>query len=217
MRTEDLIKKELAKYQAEKPFIGKNAILDKKTFYELASDGLCGNTMRTWMSYEAWTHNNNPTDRYYGIRSLFKDKSKCLPKVIGLGILETLCDYALAEGTYVITEIPPAQPAVDYNNFDLSFIQGELTWFNGQYYLYYSHVPGYMRESLAKHGKNISGHRSLLVLKKVLNEAQYNDLLNLLETYHDVTYGYPVIEFALTKKPCGRLNQNLIIWEVRHY
>jgi hypothetical protein len=219
MYTTDLIKKELLKYKVEKPFIGKNAILDKETFYQLAADGLCGNTMRTWMSYSDWL--DSTTHRYradrYCIRSLYKNNSKCLSNVHVDSLKCTLNDNYIKEGTYIISEIPPKQPKVDIKNADMSFIQGEFTWFNGDYHLYYTNIEGYMREALKIAGRNTIGAECLFILQRVLNDTQYNALIDLLETYHDKVYGYPVIEFALSRKSCGRLNQNLIIWEVRHY
>lgn len=187
-------------------------IPNKKIFYDLASKGLCGNTPKTWNSFLDYINNNGAeTHPIVGLRRLVNAHKTLSPGMHYSKLPNYLLQHMIEPGTYIITAVP--NPTLDHT----LRIQGELTWINGSWYLYYTHKGGYMRQALIDEPNHATGWKVIELLRKYCSHSDYNDLMSLFEKYTEDT-NYPVIEFSVTRDNCGRIpGRNTIIWEIRHY
>jgi hypothetical protein len=188
-------------------------IRTKKDFYQLSARGLCGNTMQAWGDVEEyWPHRH----RYprVGIRDGVSTGGVFVPRVAYQRLRYTLSLF-YPNGGYIITEVPPLASR------NLSSLQGELSW--GPYdqdqagwILHYTHSSGYMRQRLAETGQHAYGWGAQRLLKGHMSTSEYREIMELFERYTEDSQ-YPVIEFTMMRKPMGRYNRRLVIWEIRHY
>lgn len=179
-------------------------IKNKKQFYELAQKGLCGNTPRMWMDVDDYLDDKN-APREVGIRYTSVSDKRFVPR-IGWYQLH-LSKGILKNRSYIISEIP-------YTNA-IDSLQGELSWFDGRWVLYYTHDMAPMREALKNSGKHVYGLQAINLIKGYCSASEFSQLMELFDRYTD-GLDYPVIEFAVMRYPMGRLNQCLVIWEIRN-
>lgn len=181
-------------------------ISNKRIFYDLASMGLCGNTMLTWRTLDDyWPHRH----RYpmIGVRRI-------TPGAKGNYKLhyEELHDVLLnvPSDDYIISGIPGANHK--------GGLQGELSWINGSWYLYYSHRSGLQRDVLRINGNHAKGWQVIRLLRYHLTPSDYDDLIDLFH-YYTIDGEFPTIEFAVLKNPGPTTikSRNAVIWEIRHY
>lgn len=172
--------------------------------------GLCGNTPRTWLDRMTFSWDrvmgHFERDRNVALRPLRPGDPDGRTNV---SPLNAYVELKFRPGKYYISEIPPDGPDADVT------IQGELSWSNGAWQLYYTFDPGYMRDALRNSGRSLSGWEATRMLKRHLDERDYGMLMELFEWYTDGG-DYPVIEFSNFRKPWGRLDRPLIIWEIRN-
>lgn len=69
-----------------------------------------------------------------------------------------------------------------------------------------------MRPAMEGHSKHTRGLAALDLLQRYCCARGYDCIMMLLDMYPD-----HVIEFTVFDTPCGALNWNTIVWEVRHY
>lgn len=181
-------------------------ISTKRDFYRLASEGKCGNTPHIWMS----------VDDYWPDRKKFPEIS-----VRRLRVNKPVAPYTHysevrevvkgLDGDYVINAIP-------FGNADTRrYIQGELSFINGEWTLYYTHQGGYMRKALKDSGTHALGWQVLRLLKNYCTPADYDDIFELFYRY-TVAGEYPVIEFSVLAGHVGIYQgRNTLIWEIRHF
>ena len=190
---------------------GGMKITSKKQFYELAQNALCGNTPRVW------------TDRFELDRDYDNGRGG-LPKLFRLRTLKpgdprgtsrdvnfynAYINLAFQPGVFCVSEFPP--PGAETG----PLLQGELSWVNGEWWLYYTHAPGYMRTVLPATGRHLRGWAAIRLLRGHLTPSDFDTLMELFDRYTEDT-DYPVVEFGNYRRPWGRLNRNLIIWEIRN-
>lgn len=191
-------------------------IPNKRVFYQLASIGLCGNTPKTWNSWHEYLNDKKACHymrHVLGVRRLISQHKILTPGIEACLILRYLNNNGISEGTYILTEVP------QLSEDKLRTLQGELTWVNGQWELFYTHTGGYMRKALAEDGHIIQGWQALRLLKGHCTPSDYSDLMLLFEQYTiDIPPYYPVIEFSVLRNNIGCIKgRNTLIWEVRHY
>jgi hypothetical protein len=188
-------------------------IKNKRDFYRLASQGLCGNTMRTWGSIdEYWPFRGKYP--YVGIRNQSATGGIVIPMIHCTRLRLELSKY---RGDYIISEVP--RP----NNVE-STLQGELSWAHyaliGEPWaglvLRYTHDSGMMRDALANSGRHAFGWEATRLMKHYTSPRAFTEITNLFDRY-TVDGQYPVIEFSVFRKPAGINSRCLVIWEIRHY
>lgn len=185
----------------------------KKDFYDLSEKGLCGNTPRTWKSWEEW-ENDSIKPEWVGIRRTINTHKRSFPRMYWRNaVLET---KNMVPGTFLISEVP--SPDIEGKHG----LQGELTWFDyalckAGWVFYYTHILGYMRTRLQEDGRHIYNWDVQRLIKGYCTSSEYQELMDLFDKYTDeITGRYPVIEFAVFDRPFGRLNRHLVIWEIRN-
>lgn len=183
-------------------------IKTKSRFYDLAAKGLCGNTPMTWASVEEALDSDC---QWFGIRWLIPDHSQFSTAVPRIYLRYVYFDFLRYDGHYIITESDGIQ-----DHDQIYGLQGELTWYAGEWRLYHTHRLGNMRHRLRETGQTASGWHALELLKTHLDPVDYDDLMDLFDRYSEGTE-YPVIEFATTPRPMGRLHRHIVIWEIRSY
>jgi hypothetical protein len=182
-------------------------IRNKRTFYKLASSGKCGNIPKMWMSVDDyWPYRK--LYPYVSVRRLRINKP-VFPYTHFKQLKEVVSD--IAEGDYIINSIP-------IGNDDCNCkIQGELSWVNGEWWMYYTHTGGYMRKALLDDGHHVYGWKVLRLLRNYCTPADFDDLVELFDMYTD-DGRYPVIEFSVLAGHVGIYqDRNTLIWEIRHY
>lgn len=186
-------------------------INNKREFYERAELGLCGNTPRTWRDYrQFWADRANgdfPRDVDVGLRTLVPGDPRGIARV---SPHNAVLRMKFSPGVWYVSEIPPGGSGDDGRG-----LQGELSWVNGQWWLYYTHRMGYMRSRLRESGRHAHGWPALRLLRGHLTPGDYDMVMDLFDWYTDGV-DYPTIEFANFRTPWGRLNRNCIIWEIRN-
>jgi hypothetical protein len=179
-------------------------IKTKREFYELARLGKCGNTLRTWGSVDEYR--NDPNKSEYGcFRSLIPSNSFRNPVI---HCEDLSYSFPVNCNNYIISEVPGPD--------DGRIIQGELTWANGSWWLFCTFNERPMREALEKNGKHFYGANVIWNIRHHFSQNEYDDLTHLFYEYSEPG-NYPTVEFSLMRKPMGRYNSRLIIWEVRNY
>lgn len=184
-------------------------IRNKRHFYELAKKGLVGNTLMMWDTFEEYKKDRHayPVVTFRGLQLGLFDKS--VARVTGSDIDKIVKKYPIS--SYIIMEVP-TEGLQDPNRFG---IQGELSWFNGQWCLYYADRLGYMRRALELRGRHILGWKAKELIEKYASPSGSAMLFDLFEKFSQ--YGdYPVIEFAIVPASIGYYRQDVIIWEVRN-
>lgn len=114
-------------------------------------------------------------------------------------------------GSYIISEVPPRKQQ-DPNR---SSIQGELSWFDGRWCLYYADRLGYMRDALKDRGKHAFGLQAKYLIQKYASPSGERMLFEVFEKFSQPG-DYPIIEFTVVPYPIGRYRMDVIIWEVRN-
>jgi hypothetical protein len=179
-------------------------IKTKNQFYELSMKGLCGNTPKVWWSLDDF-YSQQYRPMYVTLRSLKSNSSFLKPIILVTELRDAIGDAA--NGTYVINEIP--------NPHLTRAIQGELTWVNGSWYLYYARSSEPMRKALEKDGRHTYGFTALNKIKSVATPSDFDDLMWIMDAYSE-KYVYPVIEFTVFNCCVGSIRgRNTLIWEVR--
>jgi hypothetical protein len=116
--------------------------------------------------------------------------------------------YPPGDRDYIVSEIP--------NPNDGRIIQGELTWAANCWQMFGTFNERPMREALEKNGKHFYGANVIWNIRHHFSQNEYDDLTHLFYEYSEPG-NYPTVEFSLMRKPMGRYNSRLIIWEVRNY
>lgn len=181
-------------------------ITSKKQFYDRARRGLCGNTPRTW-TVEEFSQNLLDRPDWVCMRSQAGINHLCFPEVDRFRVFYLAVSYPMEN--WLVSEIPPEKAARGKG------LQGELSHLNGQWYLYYTHDMGYMRQRLKESGQHATGWQVTRLLKGHLSPSDYDMLMDLFDLYTEGD-DYPVIEFANFRVPWGLLNRNLVVWEIRN-
>lgn len=186
-------------------------IANKKEFYERSEKGLCGNTPRVWYSgIEFWqdrAFGRFSKDRNVGLRTLVPGDGRGVPNI---DPHNAFIRMKFNPGVYYISEIPSKE-----NINDRHGLQGEFTWVNGEWWFYYTHHMGYMRQRLKDFGQHACGWQAIRLLRGHLDADDYDTLIDLFEHYTDGD-DYPIIELANFRQSWGRFNRRLIIWEIRN-
>lgn len=192
-------------------------IRNKKTFYQLATAGLCGNTPRTWHSpysfaeHLARTHTHDA--RIYGVRRTQR-LLPCWYELSGDAARLILIRYA---DTAIITERPACQIA------DVATLQGELSIINGQWYLRAGFTNVAQRKLFEdeKQPTIVTGAAARLLIMQFCDAGSIEMIDTLFDIYEQP---YPIqttIEFCVIPPGFPRIGRqpwlNTIIWEVRHY
>ena len=181
-----------------------NKILSSKLFER----GSFGNSIKLWNSIEELKADKNITDLvcirykgsyggafcYYNIpKEKVEEKYK---EILSQGYQKELIYFN------------------DSSNREVDLVlQGEIMETPCGWYLLYSTVKEKMRVALKQESKHLQGLAVKQLLKSVMFETSYEDLLALFELYPD-----HVIEFQVTSTAVGdNPNRNTIFWEVRQY
>lgn len=114
-------------------------------------------------------------------------------------------------GTYIISEVP----RIELQNPERLGVQGELSWFDGRWCLYYADRLGYMRDALKQHGKHVFGLAAKMLIERSASASGVHMLFEVFEKFSQPG-DYPVIEFTVFPVPLGRYRQDTVIWEVRN-
>jgi hypothetical protein len=175
-------------------------ISTKRQNYELYLRGSYGNKLMTWSSIDEFVKS-----KYSGSVSLRTNAN--IPggfvKYDVTDINEALKDCNVNLDNIVINESAPDEYLT---------IQGELIRNEHGLYLYYSTIPGKMRDCM-KHAISASGLTVKLMLEHYMTPSSYDDIIELLDMYPN-----HVIEFSTYSKCLGDCyGRNTIIWEVRNY
>jgi hypothetical protein len=176
----------------------------KKDSYSLLHSGRLGNRLRMWDSFDEILksgYSGTVSIRYKSTGGGFVAYNvplEDIPKV-----QQEWKDKGAKEELMTYNESAPDH---------LMLIQGELMRNDNHIYLFHSSEKSKMSIALAN-GKHADGMDALNLLKRHLNTASYDDIMQLLEMYPD-----SVIEFSAYSKCLGNLpGRNAVIWEVRNY
>ncbi len=181
-------------------------IRSKKQYYDLAMQGLVGNSPRTWKSADEFLEASDYGAKTIGIRDT-KAAGKFTPYADKLNLHKILQSLGMQQGDYYLTENVKSEEIV---------LSGELTWFNGQWVFFHSFQKTHMRQALTESGKTALGSDVWVLIKKYCQAEEWEGLFDLFERYSP-GHQYPVIEFSITNRVHGIFNQQLLVWEVRHY
>jgi hypothetical protein len=182
-------------------------INNKRQFYDMAKLGTIGNTPMCWMDIESY-RKDRVQYPVVTFRSFQLGKFKGIPPWIEGGDIDDIAS-SLTRGTYVIMEAPNKGLDGRYG------LQGELTWYKGEWVLYYTHQLGYMREKLRTDGHHAFGLQAINLIKSHASPSGVQMLFDLFEKFSGVN-DYPVIEFAVLPRSVGRYLMDVLIWEVRN-
>lgn len=183
-------------------------IPNKRTFYNLAMRGLCGNTPRMWWSYQDFLHDGAPFDTL-GVRCLRAGDSRFKAFVPQNEVETYLREVHLFPGEYILSETLPV------GNHK---IQGELSYIAGRFCFYHSYVQKPMRAALAESGMHAFGWDALQLLRFYAAPADVEDIMQLLD---DCSGGGTVetcAEITVSTVPFGIFpRRSIIVWELRQY
>lgn len=170
--------------------------------YDMLRRGAFGNTARHWTSFQAMMA--DPYDGGVGARlhTIGKPWRKYRVPKAALAAEVRKRGWEFNENVEYY-ESPPD---------DFRVIQGELTCVPGGLYLHYTWAPGPMRLALEAQELHAFGVHATLILRQYVDPAGLDWLLELLERYDGAT-----VEFTTFSVPAGHLQQQTLIWEVRHY
>lgn len=182
-------------------------IRNKLHFYKLASKGLCGNTPICWLSVEDYAKQAHKYPMV-GIRSSAGFNKICITR-IHYNQVGYMHRNNLLPKDIIISQIPPFEVDNEHG------LQGELSWFDGQWCLYYTHKLGYMREKLRLYGRHCFGFAAINLIRQYASPSGYTMLFDVFDKYTE-QYNYPAIEFACFPFNFGYYNQDVCIWEVRN-
>lgn len=194
--------------------LGKPAPTTKKENYNLYLAGKYGNMLQTWDTlddYLASGFTGNVVIRYkqadfnkkFGVYDLKPEEvmphiEKCIREG-GSRDLFTLNEAAKDSGLT---------------------IQGELRQSDRHWELFYTHSPLPMRLGLEAEPNHAYGHRALAVLRKYLDDIDFDYLMEQFDTYSD-THAWSArnmtVEFSVWAEPVGTWHRRMVIWECRVY
>jgi hypothetical protein len=200
-------------------------ISDKKEFLHLWNNGVLGNKLRSWDTYEELQRSGYRGS--VGIRGRAVDSKLVRYYVPYEDILETVARITADPTSVYFGESAPDSQLI---------LQGEF--FHGENrsgtfidrHLTYSRFKGPMRKALSLplypypeatlEGNlyeawkfDLSGLQAIMLLKSTMNENSYDDFVALQELYPDHT-----IEFGVYSSCLGSCDgRNTLIWEVRYY
>ena len=177
----------------------------KGKFFRLYQEGVFGNKIRTWESFEdvqASGYADPVTIRYRG----HGGGGFCRYDVPVDKVEEAISEL-VAEGA--------DRSSLVFNEWvteDRITLQGELARFVDGLYMFYSLESVKMREAMSR-GKEARNTKAKLLLETLLTGSSYADMEALLEMFPD-----HVIEFTAFDKCIGSIpGRNAVIWEVRNY
>jgi hypothetical protein len=187
-------------------------IKNKQEFYRLASLGLCGNTPKTWKSIEEYWPDRKKHS-ITGVRRIGINNPTLITATHFSELKQKIKQNRITENTYIITVVPIDEK----KRRTEKLLQGEFSWVNGNYVLFYALQSGYMRWALKEFGKHAFGFSALNLMKQYCTPSDYQDIMDLFDKY-TVENQYPTIEFSVLSENIGRLQgRNTLIWEIRHY
>jgi hypothetical protein len=177
-------------------------ITNKRQMYRMLSDGLFGNTNPAWFDLSSWDVNKSLAS-VWGLRSMVPGDTRCA--------LDVPTDMVVDRVWHDFYQGVCISPMVD----DWLTFRGEVfdTPTGLMVYGLYGMKPVKWREAMSRYGVHYQGVNTRQLLKGVLNENSYDDLMILLEQYP----GH-VVEFTALDRCYGTVpHRNAVIWEVRFF
>jgi hypothetical protein len=186
-------------------------VTDKAQMYDLYERGLFGNKLRTWDSY-----NSLLRSRYEGpltVRYKGENGGKWCRYGVPFSQVPNVIREWVAEGAdsslVVMNEAAP-----DF----LLAIQGEVQRSPQGLTLFYSTERARMRDALKSSGRHAFRIEADALLKRHLWPPSYDDLMELLDTYHGGDSESCVVEFSAYEIRVGDCaHRNTVVWEIRSY
>jgi len=186
--------------------ISSGKIVSKEEFYLLYNQGLLGNRLICWSTYDEILKSGwgNPVCiRPKGLNARGKTKYN-IPLIDVRKEIDDLVSKGIKEKDITFNQSAPD---------DKLILQGELTKNHLGFCLHYSTVKKPMALALKEEQKNISGLKAKTLLESIMLPQSFADIENLLELFPDA-----IIEFGVYSEIIGNLpGRNTIIWEVRDY
>lgn len=180
-----------------------NKIENKQTFFELWSNGLLGNKLRSWGTPE-----DIKDDNYGGFLTMrMRDKSGGGKTIYNIPAARAKIEYDkwLSEGIKPI-HIYFNESAPD----EFLISQGEIMRSNDFYDYFYCNEKMKMKDAM-RLGKTMKGLQVKLYLESIMTPNSWTDLQELLDKYPGSVIEFSVYEHCLGCYP-GR---NCLIWEIR--
>lgn len=177
-------------------------VKDKQTMYRMLSSGAFGNTLPMFFSVESWQA--SPVAKQYeswGLRAMRPGD-----KQLKLYVPSADVPQLAREFTYGVN----ISPMVDmYKVF-----RGEVIELDSGLYLWGTFsMQGQWREALGQLSKGYTLTNAKRIMRIVLNENSYDDIMALLDLYPQHT-----VEFTALDRCLGLCQgRNAVIWEVRDY
>jgi hypothetical protein len=184
----------------------KGSVETKQDYYRRSETLEFGNKLQVWPDFWSWRCSGykggirfRSRARASGAFTLgppipFDDVPSAYYKLLDEGYSESellFCEAALHEFTVIQGEVCRSSRGL------------ELTW---------SIEPGItVREAMTR-AKYSSGLAVKLILESRLDPVDYEDLMELLDTYPD-----HVVEFSVFSTDMGVLGRRMVVWEVRRY
>lgn len=183
-------------------------IRSKAEFQALSDLGRVGNQFRSWGSPGEALLARPAADWFY-IRGPYAGWKWMNPSVPRVDLLGTVNEIEKLSGDprsgYRFVEVLPFGTPRYLNAEAGRFHHGvELRWADS------SDLS--LREDLEKNGEICVGLQAVMIMRSRVPPED-------LEMLYDIWDDFPgaVIEFSVYSKPCGQLNRQTIVWEVRHY
>jgi len=146
-----------------------------------------------------------------GIRSLNVSSPLCLCGVRADAVAAAIKKFA--GESFIITKAPPKQ------NERYHTLQGELTYQNKDFYLFYALQWGYMRKVLES-GRVAAGLDAVRLITRFCDKKSVEMLFGLLDKY-TFAGAPPIVELTVFPPEVPKIGRfpemNTLIWEVRHY
>lgn len=176
-------------------------ILNKRQASELFGSGAFGNYVRQW--------DNVDQVRASGYEGMLVLRTRAAGGGGGPAVYDLSVEDAAKQ---------PFDPAINYFNEQLNdqhkhvTIQGELCRGTRGLEFRYCMLNLPMRPAIEGHSQHTYGVHALFLLQTFCCGRGYDCIMDLLDAYPD-----HVIEFTVFDIPCGALDWQTIIWEVRRY
>jgi len=190
--------------------MGRNPrkVLDKSECYLLYEAGLFGNKALTWNSY-----NEIMESGWKGGICMRSKKGVARKEVrYDLDLREVPCQIKQFENLGIPENMIGFNQSMPNRNL---LLQGEIMFYNGGLYLFYSNVKKPMNLALAEKSFIAEEDHVKEILFENLTPESQGDLEKLLSNFPT-----SVVEFSTYSIPVGNMadkNRNTVFWEVRNY
>jgi hypothetical protein len=182
-------------------------IKTKQEFYELWNSNKLGNKLRTWNTLEDLKKNGYTG--LLGIRAVLVGGGPFLHGFTATGVPDAYKQFkklGVEKEDTVLCEAAPDEKVT---------LQGEVYRDVDGLYLFAleNNLQGLRMRDALKLAREYHGLEALILLKKHLSAASYDDIMELFDLYPD-----SVIEFSAYSNCLGwAQGRNTLIWEVRNY